>query len=353
MRVVQDPGALDALEPTWRELHEQSGAAVFQSFEWLSTWSHVFGAERGRQPHLVLAYAGERLVGIAPFVMTVSGGGDAPVSRSLALMGRGNRTGLSDHLDIVTCPEYRTPVCRAIARHLAEVCADLDFVLFSRLPEDSPHRLVLLEELRQTGLDVSQSSAGACPRTTLLPDWETVRHGWRLSHALEYRRRRLTRRFGAEFERVADAAEVPAAIEDFMRLHQLRWNRVGQPGVFSDSQLVRFHREVAPRLHRRGWLFLIFLRLGGARVAACYCLRSHNDMWGGVSAVGDVGDASKESPGLVLHYWCLETAAREGIEIFDFGLGQEDYKYGLGAVDRPNWTLLVRSAAHAHGAGLP
>ena len=45
--------------------------------------------------------------------------------------------------------------------------------------------------------------------------------------------------------------------------------------------------------------------------------------------------------GLVQHRLCMEDLISQGVRTYDFLRGTERYKYELGAVDVPNWTLQV------------
>jgi len=67
-----------------------------------------------------------------------------------------------------------------------------------------------------------------------------------------------------------------------------------------------------------------------------------------LSGLGNSGEALKYSPGLVLHCLCMEELIPQGVRVFDFLRGSVRYKYQFGAVDVPNWALLMfRSGARA------
>ena len=61
-------------------------------------------------------------------------------------------------------------------------------------------------------------------------------------------------------------------VEALFRLHDARWQQLGQPGVLADPAIRRFHRAAAPLLHRAGLLRLHALRLDERIVAVMYAM---------------------------------------------------------------------------------
>ena len=57
---------------------------------------------------------------------------------------------------------------------------------------------------------------------------------------------------------------------ELVRLHALRWQARGDPGVLADARVAAFHRDALPRLDRAGCLRLYLLRFDGAAAAGFY-----------------------------------------------------------------------------------
>jgi CelD/BcsL family acetyltransferase involved in cellulose biosynthesis len=84
--------------------------------------------------------------------------------------------------------------------------------------------------------------------------------------------------------------------------------------------------------HARGYLWLGFLEIAGAKAAASLNFDYKNKLWGYNSGVGR--EHMELSPGWVLLAdvikWCCENGRSE----FDFMRGDEEYKYRFGGVNK-------------------
>lgn len=79
---VSHPGALDALEPAWRELETAVAARThLSSFDFLVTWYTRYAGAYGGTPLIGLAWRGRDLVGIAPLTLVRGRAGGIPVRR--------------------------------------------------------------------------------------------------------------------------------------------------------------------------------------------------------------------------------------------------------------------------------
>jgi CelD/BcsL family acetyltransferase involved in cellulose biosynthesis len=141
--------------------------------------------------------------------------------------------------------------------------------------------------------------------------------------------------------RIENEAELDAAFEDFMRMHQRPWTSAGEPGAFAQARAAAFHREVAKECLRRGWLSLSFLQLDGRTACANYSFRVGRKLEFYLSGSADFAAARKFAPGILLHVYSMQQAIAEGAQTYDFLRGTERYKYELGAQDVPNWALIA------------
>jgi CelD/BcsL family acetyltransferase involved in cellulose biosynthesis len=341
--VVDTVEGLDGLRGAWDALFDAGGTSPFQSFEYQRTWWSVFGdALPGARLHLLVARAGERVMGIAPLffeeVRTVASGR----LRRLAFLGRGD----SDYLDVLVAPGGDACI-EAFARHLAGEVRAFDVLVLEDLTERSPTPRRLAAALADAGIPHSLFVNERCPRTPLADTWEGALASFEIDTRREIRRRErnLRKRFAVELEVVDRADDVAAGVDAFIAMHQERWNRAGHPGAFSDPHVAELHRRVAPLFFARGWLFLAFLRLDGRRAVANYCFRFRGELLVFLGGAVDLGDAWRLSPGRVMTGLCMARAIDEGLRTYDFMRGVEDYKHEFDAEDVPNWTILAYSPA--------
>src|SRR5262249_40228789 len=111
----------------------------------------------------------------------------------------------------------------------------------------------------------------------LLEDWPSFLSGLNGDLRAKIRRdRRIMNSNGGELRIIDSLDGFEEGFEIFINLHQARWTSRGKPGVFSSEKFTRFHREVAPKLVRKGWLKLFILFSSGEPVSALYLLTYNN-----------------------------------------------------------------------------
>jgi len=79
---VSHPGALEALEPAWRDLEAAvAGRTHLSSFDFLSVWYRWYAGAYGGTPLIGLAWHGRELVGVAPLTLVRGRAGGIRVRR--------------------------------------------------------------------------------------------------------------------------------------------------------------------------------------------------------------------------------------------------------------------------------
>lgn len=340
VRVVREPSAFDALEPEWNRLLELSDASIFQSFEWQRTWWRHFGEKNpSASLHILLVNDEDGTIGIAPFFIERVRILGLLSYKRLAFVG----TGPSDYLDVL-CARGKEAVCmERVAEYLAEHCNLFDVLDLQDMTDRFPNHQLLYEALCRCGLRGTHFINEYCPRTLLKDTWEATLASFKIDNRREIRRRQrnLHKTFTVEYEVVTREEEALRGIEEFIQMHQMKWRNDGHSGVFADSNIARFHRDVVQRLARRGWLFLVFMNANGKRAATLYCFIFRDDLAVYLTGNANRSDVFKYSPGRVLTAFCMEKAVTLGKKVCDFMRGTEPYKYELDAKDVPNWTVLM------------
>ncbi len=138
-------------------------------------------------------------------------------------------------------------------------------------------------------------------------------------------------------------------MEDFLRLHHLRWDPEGGSEGIPRGLTEDFHREVAPLLASRGWLRIYRLFVGGAAVAAVYGLELGGRFYYYQSGLDPAWAA--RSPGLVLIARTIEDAYAAGLTDYDFLRGTEAHKLDWAADRRETCALRLRAPGLRSEAG--
>ncbi|MDQ1473587.1 MAG: hypothetical protein QOJ99_5067 [Bryobacterales bacterium] len=304
--IIETLAGMETLGPEWLTLWRACPSATpFQSPQWLLPWTkHLFGG--GRILALAIREHG-KLVGFAPLFCW---GTD---ERTVSFLG----AGISDYGDLLFAPECEQACVTAVRQFLAGL-----------------HNwdVLNLQELRPgSGLlhGWPAEECSVCP-VLELSAWpgsmdEKQRTDWRRA------RNRLLKSQDFEFM-TATAGTVEYCMDEFFRLHGLRW------GALSDS-LQRFHREVANSFSEGGDLRLSVLRIGGRAAAAVYGFRAGQTLFCYLS--GFDPDMARLSPGAVLLGWVIGQAVAERVVEVDFLRDGEAYKYLWGARDRINYKVHI------------
>ncbi len=333
VKVIRHDAELHAIESAWQRLLLQAPTAtVFASQPWNAVWWEHFGA--GAHLSILAVYNGaEELVGVAPLLLRRTG-----LIRKLELIG----TGLSDTGDFVLRPDCAGAVIQAIFAYLHTRRQDWDLLDLDEVP---PYSLLAaqMQAAPPAGLRLLRRSRSDNPAVALPGSWAEYRRQvprrWRT--ALE--RPRISETARVEFAVVQEAAQMPAAVDQLYALHRARWatRPDNVEAVHLTPTFARFLAEVSSRLAAGGWVRLTELHLDGRVIAAALSFLV-NGRWNGYLKGFDPQWAAK-SPGQVLDTFTIKCACDEQAVEFDFGRGNEPYKYRYGAANRKNLRLVISS----------
>jgi CelD/BcsL family acetyltransferase involved in cellulose biosynthesis len=329
----RDPARLTALQQEWSALFEAAGAPCpFLSWEWLHTWWRFFGQRRAIW--ILEARDGTgRLVGAVALATRPGLAG-----RRFQFLGNG--IGGADGLDFLVRPEVAAAARAALAQELVQQSTTWDALDLEDLPYGSPTLAALRRACGTVAAQTSVERRFVCPGFALTGTYPDLVRGIRRRETFGRRRRWLERQPGFRID-VAPAAELDAAMQDFLRLHRLRWEVDGgssgiPPGVCED-----FHRALAPLLAERGWLRLYRLRVGGEAVAAVYGLELGRQFYFYQSGFDPAWSA--RSPGMVLLGRTIEDAFARELRYYDFLRGTEAYKFDWASDRRDTCALRVQA----------
>jgi CelD/BcsL family acetyltransferase involved in cellulose biosynthesis len=265
---IETEADLAVLEPEWRALEQSSHNDLpFRTFTWVSTWWHHLREARltvhDSLAMRVFRSIDGRLVGVEPLMITERPRIGPFRVRCLQLIGADPnvtevRTGVFD-------PEFAPSCYAALLDDIVRSSGDLDWVHLTGVEDDHGEREALN--------DVPWGNGVACYLLDLTPTWEEFRSSCP-SNTRETLRKcyaSLRRdRLEISLDVVKDKADVPTAIDDFLRLHAARAGVSGavrHPDVFEHPICKGFIHEVCLRFAETGALRVFRLLIAG-RVAA-------------------------------------------------------------------------------------
>ncbi len=345
VRVVEsdDPARLGALRGPWRDLFQATGSSnPFLSWEWQYTWWRTFAQRRGIWI-LEARDRGERVVGL----LALCARGSLGPPRRWTLLTNGI-TG-ADGVDVLVQPGFGPAVRAALAQAIAAGLARWDALDLEDLPCGSSTVAALRGALVPRGVRLALEPRFVCPGFVLGGTFAAHLAGFRRRETLLRRRRWLERQPGYRIEVAETPGDAPEAMEDFLRLHHLRWDPEGGSDGIPRGLTEDFHREVAPLLAERGWLRLYRLFVGGKSVAAVYGIELGGRFHYYQSGLDPAWGA--RSPGLVLIAKTIEDAYARGITDYDFLRGKEPHKLDWAADRRETCALRLRAPGLRAEAG--
>jgi CelD/BcsL family acetyltransferase involved in cellulose biosynthesis len=345
VRVVEhrDPARLAALRPEWDELFRAAGDPnPFLSW----AWQHTFWATLAQGRPLWILEARDRGGALAGVLVLVARGAlGAP--RRWCLLTNG-LTG-SDALDVLARPGWGAPVREAVAQAIAGAVGSWDAIDLEDLSCGSATVGVLRRVLRPRGVHLEVAPRFVCPGFALRGTFEAHLAGFKRRETYLRRRRWLEKQPGCRVEVAATPGEAPAAMEDFLRLHHLRWDAEGGSDGIPRGRVEEFHRRVAPLLAEQGWLRLYRMFVGERAVAAVYGLELGRRFYYYQSGMDPAW--SQRSPGLVLIGRTVEDAYRAGLTDYDFLRGTEPHKLDWAADRRETCAVRLRAPGLRAEAG--
>jgi CelD/BcsL family acetyltransferase involved in cellulose biosynthesis len=346
LTVVQsrDADRLVQLRGEWCALFDAaSSPSPFLSWEWLHTWWRTFGRRRELWTLEARDSAG-RLAG----VLALSSRQGIMGVRRWQLVGNGV-TG-ADGVDVLARVEDAAAVRQVLARALAAEVAGWDVVDLEDLPCGSPTVAALQKEMVPRGVRVQVDRGFVCPGFAVRGTFEE--HLGRIRRRETYGRRVrwLQRQPGFRIDVATAPAAVVPAMEDFLRLHRLRWAEEGGSYGIPPGPVEDFHREVAPLLASRGWLRLYLLLVEGRAIAAVYGIELGRRFYYYQS--GYDPSWSSRSPGVVLVGRTVEDAYARGLVDYDFLRGTEPYKLDWAADRRETCTVRLRAPSLRAGTAV-
>ena len=375
IHLVKDFKNFLSLREYWDQLVVRSDSTIFQTFDWQLLWWKHFGANHDGELHILLLQHNSKLVGIFPLFLDVTRLFGYQLYKRLRFIGSGvqsdyadgmlGKQGPSDFLDVIILPEYRSIAISKFINYLRDHPFYYDEIEFVSIPEGSVLRKEFLNELVQQNISYSIRKSDICPRlhtSKSISDYvanlnPSVRR--RFSHT----RKMISEKKDCSLETVTTLKTLKGVFKDLVHLHQVRWNRMGYPGLFADDRFEHFLDEVSQSFGKRGWIWLktIKIHTNGSpevsqsdsqeqnnqrHIAIRMGFKFKNQLYDYLSGFDNQSLYSKYRPGLALLFSMIEDAHKFGYHTVEFLRGNENYKFDLTSEYSSNWQITVENPVH-------
>lgn len=299
---------------TWRAFEEDGLFYAFQSYDWLSSWQDKVGRRDGIIP--CLASIEDERRGRLLFLPL----GLRPVIGGLCLEWLGGRQA-----------DYHAPLLGAAAADGVDMTAlwprllarvpQADAVHLSRQPPNilgRPNPFLAL---------AGRTSGISGYSTRLAPRWEdyyAAKRGAKTRSTDRRKLRRLQEQGRLVFRAEVAPQDIAPAMQRLAELKLRHMARIGGRDPFGQPGCREFYAGLAAEPPPGLRVMISTLDLDGTTIAAHWGVVANRRFFWLVPVYDEAWRG--HSPGLHLMHFLMEWCCGNGIEVFDFGLGDEDYK---------------------------
>jgi CelD/BcsL family acetyltransferase involved in cellulose biosynthesis len=312
---------LEEIRPALEKMLESSAPEVgaFSTFEFLQAWWAAYGNDNGRELFfLACRVPGGDIVAVAPLFREKE-------LRRWVLRLVGDTSDDVDGFDLLACKGFESDAVAAWGRWLAAKRSEWSSLQLNSVPTGSR----LLAEFRS----VCRSHGFASREVTIshrviqLPsDWEQYRRqlSSKMRFSISHQMRAAEQKWHPSLHLCQSEAEALEWLGLLAEWQGVRWSSRGIDGKFRWDRRRLFYEKLVVGLVRTGDLRFWAL-VANEQVLALELGCRFRGHYIGIHPAFDPALASY-SPGVVLRAMILQHLMREGMELYDFGAGDEEYK---------------------------
>ena len=344
-KIIDDIHEFRDLEADWNRLLSESDTdSIFLTWEWLYTWWETYSYKN--QLYIILLCEGNmKIVGAAPFYFAYEKIYGKSM-RVIKFISSGEVC--SEYLDIIIQNDNKENIKSAFVQIIKKELLGSNNVFIFESVCDNSNLYECLKKLGKSIIINSPENDCTINPYIMLPESEKdflskISNNTR--RAIKKKKNKLDREHGYNIIGLNEINDMEKALDIFMSLHQKSWNERGHPGVFNNHDICNFHKNVATRFEKNGWLRLYFISIKGSMVASLYGFQYNEKFYAYQSGF----DPNWKVYGLgkILIYHSIHNAMRNNIKEYDFLRGEEEYKGDFTDVFRNTRKYIVLKYSYA------
>jgi CelD/BcsL family acetyltransferase involved in cellulose biosynthesis len=313
----------DDVEDEWRGFQHVVECTAFQSFEWLAAWQRHIGVRNGTVPIIVVGrFADGRTAFIMPLALEPRRSvrrlcwlGQELCDYNAPLLAR-------DFAQRVTSDRFLALWRELLARLQSDRELRYDWIEFEKMPQTVGVQSNPFVSLRV------MPNANSAHITQLGDDWEAF---YRARRSSATRRRDRTKRkhmseFGEiSFATVAEPNDLRQALDTLWEQKKRIFARKGIADIFARPGYRDFFADFAANPHSRHLAHVSRVQIGPDCVAANFAIVFGDCYYHVLSSYCD-SELTRYGPGTLHLRELLAYAIGRGLRLFDFTIGDEQYK---------------------------
>lgn len=305
---------LREIESDWKELQNSGFALPFQNYEWCKAWVDQCAITSAIRPVIVVGRGNAgQMVFVLPLQMRNKWG-----CQTLEWLGQDAHMSCGGVFNIPFLSEFGEIWFEKNFLKLVKLVGSVDVLNLRNMPAKFFGRSNPLKILQQT------ESANASFVLNLSPSYEGILAEKRSSRSISKMRRRderLSESGHLEFE-VLTGAAAQEALADGLAHKNLQLSQAGVGDVFGATD-TKFYQQIL--VLQPALLEVFRLRLDGNTIATMVGVKLHDHFWLLISALAPEVNL-QFSPGDYLLRQTISHCCENGISVYDFSFGQQDYK---------------------------
>ncbi len=293
-------------EKQWTELlHRGDTDTVNLTWQWQRSWWKTFG--RGKLL-LIVAEQEEQVIALAPLFTESGMVFNLCPEDSLDFIGN------------INDPVVLDAILEAARTHTANFSG----FRFYFIPDNSCTGQRLMESAARLSLTCYDEGNLPSPALDIAGQPETALAATR-KKSLRRHENYFIRGGTLDIQHMQNAETILPNLDEFFEQHKARRGATENPSLFQDPQQCDYYRRLTQDISPTGWLRFTRIDWNGQPIAFHYGLSYQGRYLYGIPSFAI--ELSRHSPGEVLLRQLLLAAIAEGATTFDFGIGDESYKY--------------------------
>ena len=345
---ISDLATFKQIRENWDAIYAKDPQAhFFLSWVWLSGWLPIV-----HESWFILAAKPDKdsnYIAFFPLKMLVkyeSGN----FKTSLSMIGNS----MADYTGLICLPEFQTEVVAAFAAYLQQLSWS-SFDLKSVLETDTRIPLLLesffkdgfkLDRLRIQSVNREDPDSYIAPYISLPDTWSEYLQNYVSSNTRQKIRRFLRKVANSESFYIthANADNLKSHIEILLDFWGERWGK--QMGDNFDV-VMNYYRLILHHCFQHDCLYLPVLWQGERPLGAIANLVDREQKSMLFVITGRDRTVKTPPPGLVLHAGAIRYAIEQGFKVYDFLMGDEEYKYSFGVKERHIQHIVITNKNYA------
>lgn len=313
VEIIDSERKFTALEQEWdRLIAESDGSSFFSTFDFVHTaWKHFHG--KADRLFILLVKRGERLVGIAPFMIKIRRIGGIPLIRAIKFIVE---WGNGDKPTLVTT-ENPELIWTCIYRFLSTEFTQWESLYAMEQPMNSP--LLKQPFFSEASYDSMVIQDSISFFVSLAGSWEeykknrsrNTRRNWS-----RYRKKLFALPYGINIHCFESSENLKEAIERFVSIEQSGWKKGCDFSVGGTTIQKKFHEELVLNLARKNMIGIYLLSSGNDDIAGVLIYKFKDIMYGGQITYNL--EYAQYSPGVFLMVELIRQHFESHYKIFDF-----------------------------------